>query len=73
MNFDQYIAQANRYFLKHKECLRYGQALANYLSFYNPELSDCIPQDIDPYYDNSLAPEFLVWVSEKLDNENITN
>lgn len=62
MNYKEYFQGANEYFLKHKEHLRYGQALVNYLWEYSSKVYTAVMLNepaVDPYNDDALVPDFL--------------
>lgn len=62
-DYDEFIHEANRAFMKHSENVRYGQFLMNYLFDNHPEIYSRIPQNIDPFYDNSKCGEFLKFIA----------
>jgi len=64
LTYEQYLKEANAYFVTHQKDLRYGQALGNHLSKVSPiaYLAACAA-DLDPYYDDKVVPEFLNFLS----------
>ena len=65
MNYQEYFDQANRFFVKNQKDLRYGQALMNYLREISPNAyhSVMFADNVDPFYDDKLVPEFLNYLS----------
>jgi hypothetical protein len=64
MTYEQYLQQANVYFVFNQEHLRYGQALANHLSRFSPIAYVAVcAADKDPFYVDALVPEFLDFLS----------
>lgn len=67
MNYQNYVDEANRYFVQHQKHLRYGQALMNYLWDYSQDLyNDVVSANVDPFYDDAIVPEFLNFVYNRI-------
>ena len=65
MTFQEYFHQANRFFIENKNDQRYGQSLMNYLRKISPNAYNGVmfADNIDPFYDDNLVPEFLNYLS----------
>lgn len=62
-DYDRFFADANHAFLIHEADLRYGQFLSNQLAAKYPDISNQLPESLDPYYDNKIIPEFLNYLA----------
>ena len=65
MNFDynNFITNVNREWVCCDETQRYGQFLMNYLCSYNGDVYDSVPEELDPFYDNSRVYAFLGYLA----------
>lgn len=65
MTYEQYLKEANAYFVTHQKDLRYGQALANYLGNEVSPIAyiAACAADVDPFYNDDVVPEFLNFLS----------
>lgn len=62
--FEQYCDDVGASFNKHPKW-RAGQAYSNVLADKRPDLSERIRGGrIDPFYDTTILPRFLLWVSK---------
>ncbi len=60
-NYDFYMHDAMQSFMSHSGNQRYGQFLVNYLHQRHPDI--VIPQEVDPFFDNSKVPDFLNYLA----------
>jgi hypothetical protein len=60
MDSELFMRDANSAYLTHKENLRYGQFLINYLKEKYPSI--IIPEEADCFYDDKKLPEFLRFI-----------
>lgn len=73
MNFQEYSDGAEQYYERNKNVLRRGQAYYNYLQSRSPRIANLIEayamggQNVDPFYEDSLIPNFLAIVHSELE------
>lgn len=48
---------------------RTGQAIMNALQKVSPALAGMVPEDVDPFYQDSLIPAFWEWFYEETEEE----
>ena len=52
-----------------KGALRTGQAIMNALHEVSPDLAARVPEEVDPFYQDSLIPAFWDWFYEETEEE----
>jgi hypothetical protein len=64
-DYDRFFSEANSKFITHEgDHQRYGQFLMNYLHSKHPEIYSQVPEEVDPFYDNSKCHLFLCYLAD---------
>lgn len=63
MSFNDFRLSAKEFFIKYENVLRYGQALMIRLYGASPYLYKNIPDEANPFYDDTLVDDFFNYLA----------
>lgn len=67
-DFWKFYSLANASYITVQEDVRYGQHLMNELYKVRPDLYNQLPDDADPFYDNSKVSHFMTYLENHWNN-----